>query len=77
VLSTSGKSPNIISAAKLDKKGGVKIIAFTGECSRELEEISDLCLSAGTNSSSGAQEIHQLAYHIICALVENEFYNLK
>jgi D-sedoheptulose 7-phosphate isomerase len=77
VLSTSGTSPNIISAAESARKKGVKVIAFTGKTDCKLEEISDLCLSANTDSSSGAQEIHQLAYHIICELVEDEFYNLK
>ena len=72
-LSTSGKSPNIISAAKLAKEKGAKVIAFTGRSGSKLEEISDLCLSVNTDASSTAQEIHQLAYHIICELVENEF----
>jgi len=72
-LSTSGASPNIISAAQLAKVKGAKVIAFTGKPGSKLEEISDLCLRANTNISSKAQEIHQLAYHIICELVENEF----
>ncbi len=72
-LSTSGKSPNIISAAKLAKEKGAKVIAFTGKPGSKLEEISDLCLSVNTDASSNAQEIHQLAYHIICELIENEF----
>jgi len=73
VLSTSGTSPNIISAAELARKKGVKVIAFTGKNNCKLEGVSDLCLSADTDSSSGAQEIHQLAYHIICEIVEEEF----
>jgi len=62
-----------ISAAQLAKVKGAKVIAFTGKPGSKLEEISDLCLRANTNISSKAQEIHQLAYHIICELVENEF----
>ena len=77
VLSTSGTSSNIISAAESASKNGVKVIAFTGKTDCKLEGISDLCLSAGTDSSSGAQEIHQLAYHIICEIIEDEFSNLK
>lgn len=77
VLSTSGTSLNIISAAESASKKGAKVIAFTGKTDCKLEKISDLCLSAGTDSSSGAQEIHQLAYHIICEIIEDEFSNLK
>ncbi len=72
-FSTSGKSPNIISAAKIARKRGATVIAFTGKPGSKLEKISDLCLSVDTELSSAAQEIHQIAYHIICELVENEF----
>lgn len=72
-FSTSGSSPNIIKAAKLAKQKNASLIAFTGRSQNELEKVSDLCLCVDTPTSFAAQEIHQIAYHIICDLVEQSF----
>lgn len=74
-FSTSGSSANIIAAAKLAKQKGAKVIAFTGRADSELEKIADLCLCVDAPSTAAAQEIHQVAYHIICDLVEQNFCN--
>jgi D-sedoheptulose 7-phosphate isomerase len=71
-LSTSGASANILAAARLAKEKGAKVLAFTGRRNSELEKMSDLCLCIDCPQTSGAQEIHQVAYHIICDLVEAE-----
>jgi len=73
VFSTSGSSPNILKAAKVAKERKAKLITFTGRKGSELEKISDICLSAGTEVTSLAQEIHQVAYHLICKLIEAPF----
>ena len=69
-FSTSGTSPNIIKAAQAAKKMGVSIISFTGKPASKLEQISDLCLCIASTSTARCQEIHQLAYHILCELIE-------
>lgn len=69
-LSTSGTSSNIISAARLAKKKGACVIAFTGRAGSKLEETCDICFCADGKSTARSQEIHQLGYHIICKLVE-------
>jgi D-sedoheptulose 7-phosphate isomerase len=71
-FSTSGSSPNVLSAVELAKEKGAVIIAFTGKSKSKLEEMADICLCIDAPDSSNAQEIHQLAYHIICDLVEQE-----
>lgn len=71
-FSTSGSSKNILAAAELASKIGAKIIAFTGKVDTPLEKIADVCLSVDANDSAAAQQIHQLAYHIICDIVEKE-----
>jgi D-sedoheptulose 7-phosphate isomerase len=73
VLSTSGTSENIVSAVKLAKEKGAKILAFTGRVDTPIEKMSDVCVSVDTTNSYSAQEIHQIAYHIICDLVEQNF----
>lgn len=72
-FSTSGTSTNILKAAKLAKTIGARVISFTGKADSELEKLSDFCLCADTPYTSTSQEVHILAYHIICQLVENHF----
>lgn len=72
-ISTSGNSPNVVKAAQLAKKRGAKVIAFTGKTCSRLEEIADLCLCVQAEKTFAAQEMHQIAYHIICGLVEQHF----
>jgi D-sedoheptulose 7-phosphate isomerase len=72
-ISTSGDSPNIIAAAESAKKKGASILAFTGRDNSKLEQIADICFCANEESTARSQEIHQLAYHIICGLVEQSF----
>ncbi len=72
-FSTSGSSMNVIAAARSAKKKGAKVVAFTGKPNSELEKLADVCLCIASSQTSSAQEIHQLAYHIICGLVEQQF----
>lgn len=72
-LSTSGSSSNVVKAAELAKKRGAKVIAFTGKKNSRLEKIADVCLCSENEKTFAVQEMHQLAYHIICGLVEQHF----
>jgi len=72
-ISTSGSSANIIAAARSAKKKGACVLAFTGRTNSKLEQIADICFCANDESTARSQEIHQLAYHIICDLVEQNF----
>jgi D-sedoheptulose 7-phosphate isomerase len=74
-ISTSGASANVIAAAELAKKKGACVLAFTGKSNSKLEQIADICVCANEKSTARSQEIHQLAYHIICGLVERCFTN--
>ena len=74
-FSTSGTSANVIAAAESAKNKGAYVIAFTGRANSKLEQIADICFCAEDDSTARSQEIHQLAYHIICDLVECSFIN--
>ena len=69
-ISTSGSSKNVIEAAKAAKEKGAAVLAFTGKEASELEKLSDVCFCAAGTTTARSQEMHQLAYHIICELVE-------
>jgi len=72
-ISTSGTSPNIVAAAESAKKKGALVLAFTGNSNSKLEQMADICLCTNSKSTARTQEIHQIAYHIICDLVEQSF----
>jgi len=74
-FSTSGTSANVIAAVEVAKERGARVIAFTGTAGSKLEQMADICFCADAESTARSQEIHQLAYHIICDLVERSFAN--
>ena len=73
VLSTSGKSPNILAAAGSAKRLGMKVVAMTGPSGGELVGSADVCFTAPGQWSDQIQQMQQLAYHIICELIDEHF----
>jgi len=74
-FSTSGASANVIAAVQVAREKGARVIAFTGKNDSKLEHMVDICFCADAESTARSQEIHQLAYHIICDLVDRDFAN--
>jgi D-sedoheptulose 7-phosphate isomerase len=71
-FSTSGTSANVLAGAKLAKEKGTAVLAFTGKKDSPLEVLSDVCVCV-EGPTATVQEIHQVAYHILCDLVEEAF----
>lgn len=71
-FSTSGTSKNILAAVEAAKQQNVKILAFTGRKGSLLEQASDLCICI-EGPTATVQEVHQVAYHILCDLIEAHF----
>jgi D-sedoheptulose 7-phosphate isomerase len=63
----------VLAAAEVARRKGATVLAFTGKSESKLERLADICLCANGESTARSQEIHQLAYHIICGLVERNF----
>lgn len=74
-FSTSGASANVVAAAQVAKDKDARVIVFTGRVDSVLERCADICFCAEGESTARSQEVHQLAYHIICDLVERNFIN--
>ncbi|MGB2988038.1 MAG: SIS domain-containing protein [Phycisphaerae bacterium] len=72
-LSVSGRSPNIILALEAAKEIGAYRIGFTGRTGDPLRELCDLCFQADHDTSDRVQEVHQLAYHLICDRIERRY----
>ncbi|HPD48532.1 MAG TPA: SIS domain-containing protein [Anaerohalosphaeraceae bacterium] len=69
-FSTSGTSKNVLAAAQAAERKGTKILAFTGRPGTPLEEMADVCLAVDAPTTAAAQEIHMLAYHALCELLD-------
>ena len=76
-FSTSGGSANVVAAAEVAKAKRAKVVAFTGKKETKLEQIADICFCAESTMTARSQEIHQLAYHIICDIVDLNFCEAK
>ncbi len=73
VLSTGGNSINCINAVKCAQSRQLKTIAFTGNRGL-LREMVDFNLSVPSDNTQHIQEVHIVAYHVICEIVERELF---
>ena len=69
-LSVSGRSPNVLCALRAAKKLGATVIGFTSRSGGEMAELCDLCFRVDHDHSDRVQEVHQLAYHLICDRID-------
>ncbi len=73
-LSTSGNSKNICNAFEVAKEKGMITIGFTGDTGGKLKELSDYLLNVPSNDTPRIQESHIMLGHIICQLVEENYF---
>ena len=73
-LSTSGNSINILNAVKAAKEQGMTTIGFTGHSGGKMKTECDLLLNVPSSDTPRIQETHILVGHIICELVEQEYF---
>jgi len=70
VLSTSGNSPNILAAVEVARDRGASVLGFTGGDGGKVGTLADVCFVAPATGSFAIQQLHQVAYHVLCELVE-------
>ena len=73
-LSTSGNSPNIYKAFEVAKEKAMITIAFTGLTGGTMKSLSDYLINVPSTDTPRIQESHILLGHIICQLVEAEYF---
>jgi D-sedoheptulose 7-phosphate isomerase len=73
-ISTSGSSPNIVAALKAARDLGVVTVGFTGNREAAMTGLCDLCLAAPTPETPLIQQIHIVAAHAICSIVERDLF---
>ena len=70
LLSTSGRSPNVLRAAERGREIGLRVWALTGAQPNPLAALADEVLAVPTACTSTVQEVHLVAVHAVCAAVD-------
>jgi D-sedoheptulose 7-phosphate isomerase len=74
-ISTSGRSPNIVAALAAAREGGLTTVGFTGVVAGgTMQPFCDYCLAAPSAETPLIQQIHIVAAHAICGLVERNLF---
>lgn len=74
-LSTSGNSVNIIEAMQKAKRKGMVTVAFTGETGGYMKDECNFLLNIPSTDTPRIQESHIMTGHIICELVEQQYFD--
>lgn len=70
LLSTSGRSQNLIEAAKAACETGMTTWALTGPAPNPLADACDDAVAIAADTSATVQEIHLASVHMLCASVD-------
>lgn len=73
-LSTSGNSGNIVKAFEAARQKQVITVGFTGESGGKMKLLSDYLFNIPSTDTPRIQESHILLGHIVCELVEKEYF---
>ncbi len=71
-ISTSGRSPNIVEAARTARRLGISVIALLGAHTRTLARLADVVIAVPSKDTARIQEIHALLGHAFCQIIEAE-----
>ncbi len=77
-ISTSGRSPNMLAALKAAREAGLITVGFTGTAADgAMPPLCDHCLAAPSAETPLIQQIHIVAAHAICGLVERSLFGQR
>lgn len=70
LLSTSGRSPNLLAAARAARESGLHTWAMTGPAPNPLAGACDETLACPSPDSQVVQELHLVSVHVLCEHVD-------
>jgi phosphoheptose isomerase len=70
LLSTSGRSHNLVEAARAGRESGLRTWSLTGQARSPLTEACDEALRCPSPDSQVVQELHLVAVHLLCEYVD-------
>lgn len=72
LLTTSGRSENLLAAARAARRRGVRTYAFTGPGGGPLAAEVDGFVAADAQGTAHVQEVHLALGHALCELIDRE-----
>jgi len=75
-LSTSGNSTNIVKAFEVCREKGIRTVGFTGATGGMMKDLSDFLVNVPSTDTPRIQESHIMLGHIICQLVEEQYFKI-
>lgn len=73
-ISTSGNSPNVLSALARGRELGCRTISLLGRDGGTIKSVSDISIIVPSNDTPRIQEGHITIIHIICDLIEKRMF---
>lgn len=71
LMSTSGRSPNVVAAARRGRSLGLRVWAMTGPAPNPLAAAADEALCVDSPWTATVQELHLVALHMLCAAFDH------
>jgi D-sedoheptulose 7-phosphate isomerase len=69
-ISTSGESPNVLTALQVAKARGLKTVALTGRDGGSVGRAADIHVNVPDHNTQRVQEVHQTLIHVMCEVIE-------
>jgi len=69
-FSTSGESENLVRALVAARERGMASAAITGERASRMQRLADVTVRVPLTDTATVQELHMMATHILCEIVE-------
>ena len=69
-LSTSGRSPNILTACRAARESGMAVIGFTGAIGGAMSDLCDALVRVPSDDTPFIQQVHIAIGHTLCAIAE-------
>ena len=76
-ISTSGNSPNVITAVMTARNIGCKVLGMTGANGKKLASLCDACFMVPSERTARIQEAHITIAHIWCEIIDSKFADIK
>jgi D-sedoheptulose 7-phosphate isomerase len=76
-ISTSGNSPNVLAAMRIAHGLGVRVVALTGRDGGEMADAladGDVEVRVSSTRTARVQEVHILAIHCLCDLIDHQLF---
>lgn len=76
-ISTSGMSPNIVSAVAAARQMGIRVVGLTGCGGGKVATLSDIAITIPSDQVPRIQEAHIAVCHLICEFAETGLYGKR